>query len=86
VSQNELPIEAREAVADAFASAVKRSGTMLTTDEIQLQYERYNASENQPVETQKVLGRVLDVIESRRNSLRQQSNGQQSQRQKTIAR
>ena len=67
VSQGELPIEARELVADAFESAVKRGGTMLTTREIQLQYERYNASENQPEETQKVLGRVLDVIEARRN-------------------
>ena len=71
VSQGDLPIEARELVADAFEDAVKRGGTMLTTREIQLQYERYNASENQPAETQKVLGRVLDVIEARRNQLKQ---------------
>ncbi|WP_148619083.1 HEAT repeat domain-containing protein [Mariniblastus fucicola] len=70
VSQGDLPIEARELVADAFESAVKRGGTMLTTREIQLQYERYNASESQPAETQKVLGRVLDVIEARRKRSR----------------
>lgn len=69
VSQGDLPIEARELVADAFETAVKRGGTMLTTNEIKLQYERYNASENQPAETQKVLGRVLDVIEARRKRL-----------------
>jgi CheY-like chemotaxis protein len=67
VSQGDLPIESREMVADAFEAAVKRGGTMLTTREIELQYERYNASEGQPEETQKVLGRVLDVIEARRD-------------------
>ena len=70
VSQGDLPIEARELVADAFETAVKRGGTMLTTREIELQYERYNASESQPKETQQVLGRVLDVIEARRKRLR----------------
>jgi len=66
VSQGALPIEARETVADAFEAAVERSGTMLTSGEIELQYERYNASESQPEETQQVLGRVLDVIEAQR--------------------
>ena len=70
VSQGDLPIEAREMVADAFEAAVKRGGTMLTSNEIELQYERYNASENQPEETQKVLGRILDVIEARRKASR----------------
>ena len=70
VSQGDLPIESREMVADAFEAAVKRGGTMLTTKEIKLQYERYNASESQPEETQKVLGRILDVIEARRESVR----------------
>ena len=64
ISQNELPIEARQAVAEAFEKAVKTSGTLLTTSEINLQYDRYNASENQPKETQQVLGRVLDIIEA----------------------
>jgi len=64
ISQNELPIEARQAVANAFEKAVESSGTLLTTSEINLQYDRYNASENQPKETQQVLGRVLDIIEA----------------------
>lgn len=64
ISQNELPIDARQAVANAFEQAVKTSGTLLTTSEISLQYDRYNASENQPKETQQVLGRVLDIIEA----------------------
>ena len=68
VSQSDLPIEAREQVVDAFESAVNRGGTMLTTDDIELQYERYNASESLPVETQQVLGRVLDIIEARRKT------------------
>ena len=68
VSQSDLPIAARERVVDAFEAAVNRGGTMLTTDDIELQYERYNASESLPVETQKVLGRVLDIIEARRRS------------------
>lgn len=70
VSQNDLPLEARQAVADAFEAAVDRAGTMLTTNEIELQYDRYNASESQSAETQALLGRVLDVIETRRKVLR----------------
>ena len=67
ISQGDLPIGARELVADAFEEAVERSGTMLTSDEIKLQYERYNASENLPKETQAVLSRVIDVIEAQRD-------------------
>ncbi len=63
ISQNELPIEARQAVANSFEKAIESSGTLLTTGDIKLQYDRYNASESQPVETQQILGRVLDIIE-----------------------
>ena len=70
VSQGDLPIEARTTVVDAFEKAVQRSGAMLTGREIRLQYERYNASEGLPKETQALLGRVLDVLEAKREKLR----------------
>jgi len=64
-NQSSLPIEERVAVASAFSEAVKSRGTMLTQDEIRRQYDRYNASETETVETQRVLGSILDVIERR---------------------
>jgi len=63
-SENSLPISQRQQAVDAFQSSVKRSGILLTTDEIMLQYNRYNSSENQPKVTQQLLGSVLDVIEA----------------------
>ncbi len=65
-SQSALPIEDREKVVKAFTEAVKRGGTLLTTREIQQQYDRYNASKTEPEETQKILGSILDVLESQK--------------------
>ena len=66
-SENSLPIQQRQQAVDAFKISVKRSGILLTTDKIQLQYDRYNASEVQPKETQNLLGSVLDIIEAGKN-------------------
>ena len=58
-------IETREAAVAAFATSVQRFGKLLSNDQLQRQYDRYNASESADAETQAVLGRVLDVLESR---------------------
>ena len=64
-SEDTLPMDQRVEASQAFEQAIKRSGTLLTTAEIQQQYDRYNASEDDTVESQKVLGQILDAIESR---------------------
>ncbi len=67
-SQSGMPIESREKVADAFYRAVQNGGTLLTKQEVLRQYDRYNASANESPATQKVLGSILDAIESRAKS------------------
>lgn len=64
-SQNALPIERRQAAAEAFRASVAEWGLLLTTTEILRQYERYNASERLDAQTQALLGGLLDVIERR---------------------
>ena len=51
--------------AEAFRASVAAHGVLLTTDQILAQYDRYNASETADAATQKVLARVLDVIEKK---------------------
>lgn len=57
---------ARQAAAAAFAGSVGRYGCLLTTVEIQRQYDRYNDSEFKALATQQLLGSVLDTIEAGR--------------------
>jgi hypothetical protein len=64
-SQIAQPLEARQAAAAAFAASVARFGTLLTTGEIRLQYDRYNQSESQDADTQRLLASLLDTIELR---------------------
>lgn len=59
------PIELRQAAEQAFAASVADFGALLTTAEINRQYNRYNQSESQDKETQKVLASILDLIEAR---------------------
>jgi len=63
-SHRSVPIEARRAVARAFAESVERHGILLTSDEILRQYDRYNASAALDADTQAVLGSLLDTLES----------------------
>lgn len=63
VSRGTQPIELRQAAAEAFAQSVQQFGLLLTTAQIEHQYDRYNASKHEPAETQKVLSQILDVIE-----------------------
>ena len=65
--ENGLPIEQRQQAVTAFQAAVKRAGILLTSDEILMQYNRYNASRTQPKETQLLLSSVLDIIEAGKN-------------------
>jgi HEAT repeat protein len=60
------PIEQRQLAAEAFAESVGRHGILLTESEILRQYDRYNASASLDADTQQVLGRLLDAIESLR--------------------
>ena len=62
-NQGSLPVELRTAAVDAFETAVQKRGVLLTTRQIQTQYDRYNMSEFSGPETQQLLGRVLDIIE-----------------------
>ena len=64
-SQSGYTIEQREIATKCFADSVERFGTLLTTDQIQQQYDRYNASESDSAEVQKLMGQVLDAIEKR---------------------
>jgi CheY-like chemotaxis protein len=55
----------RQAAAKAFAASVAANGTLLTSEEILAQYDRYNASETQTKDTQRLLANILDTIEAR---------------------
>ncbi len=66
-SQPTLSIASRSQAANAFRESVAAHGLLLTSDEILNQYDRYNASELSDADTQRVLGSLLDSIESRRN-------------------
>jgi len=67
-SQRTMSIESRRHAAEAFAVSVRRFGILQTTTQIIRQYNRYNASETADLETQQVLGQLLDTLESRRQS------------------
>jgi CheY-like chemotaxis protein len=67
-SQPTLPVASRSQAAEAFRKNVATHGLLLTSDEIINQYNRYNASETADADTQRILGLLLDVIESRRKA------------------
>lgn len=64
-SQNATDLAGRQAAAAAFAAAVAQRGTLLTTSEIEQQYDRYNQSRHLDADSQAVLGSILDAIEKR---------------------
>ncbi|MBN1853295.1 MAG: hypothetical protein JW829_11245 [Pirellulales bacterium] len=67
-SQPYAPISLRQAAAGAFRHSVSHHGIQLAQEEILRQYDRYNASETADLETQKVLGHILDTIEQKNAS------------------
>ncbi len=68
VGQSSLPLEERRKAAEAFSQAINTGGTLLTREEILQQYDRYNASATEPIETQQLLGSILDALEARGKS------------------
>jgi hypothetical protein len=62
-SQAAQPMELRQLAAQSFVTNRAKFGVLLSTEEIALQYDRYNASETASAETQQVLGQVLDTLE-----------------------
>jgi hypothetical protein len=63
-SQNARALPERQAAARAFEVAVRTRGLVLSRGEILQQYDRYNQSAKLDQDTQKVLGSLLDTIES----------------------
>jgi CheY-like chemotaxis protein len=57
------PIEVRKAAAKAFRLSTKKYGILLTTDSLRQQYDRYEASRQQDLDTQQLLSTILDSIE-----------------------
>ncbi len=55
----------RELAATAFALHVHQYGTLLTTDEIVAQYDRFNSSDRNDAVSRRLLGALLDAIEAR---------------------
>jgi len=58
------PMELRQAATRAFRQSTEQNGILLTTEQILLQYDRYNRSENLDTGTQQVLALILDCIEA----------------------
>jgi len=58
-----FPMWLRELAGDAFEEHVERFGVLLRGNQVQQMYDRFNASEFEPVESQELLGRLIDVVE-----------------------
>jgi hypothetical protein len=63
-SQHQRPLALRRAVAAAFVAGVGRYGVQLTREEVERQYERYNATRDLDEATQKLMNSILDAIET----------------------
>ncbi|MGE0608151.1 MAG: response regulator [Pirellulales bacterium] len=61
-----LPLPIRQNAARAFQQSLVKHGPLLTSEEINLQYERYNQSELLDAQTQELLGFILDCLEAGR--------------------
>jgi hypothetical protein len=59
------PIEIRQKAANAFKKSVQTFGVLLRGKQVQRLYDRYNASEFEPKETQELLGSIIDFVEEK---------------------
>jgi hypothetical protein len=66
-SQAAQPMELRRLAAQSFAINRAKFGVLLSTEEIALQYDRYNASETATADVQEILGSLLDALEKKTN-------------------
>jgi hypothetical protein len=64
-STSSLSLATRRQARDAFAQSAERFGKLLTSQELLRQYDRYNTSETADLETQEVLGSLLDTLEKK---------------------
>ena len=65
-SENARPLAVRQAAAQAFQRSCAAFGRLLTSEQIALQYERYNQSQYLDSSTQELLGGILDTLENPR--------------------
>lgn len=64
-SRRTQALDVRKAAAKAFLVSVNKHGLLLPDADIRRQYERYNQSGSQDLNTQHLLGTILDTIETR---------------------
>ncbi|MBL8890506.1 MAG: hypothetical protein JNL67_11060 [Planctomycetaceae bacterium] len=57
--------EIRSAAAKGFRASVERFGTLMTSKQIEAQYDRQNQSRNEAPFTQAILNSILDTLEAR---------------------
>jgi hypothetical protein len=62
-SQAAQPMELRKLAAQSFTTNREKFGVLLSTEEIALQYDRYNSSETASADVQELLGSLLDTLE-----------------------
>jgi hypothetical protein len=60
-----LPLELRQKAANAFKKSVQTFGVLLRGQQVQRLYDRYNAGEFEPKETQEILGNLIDLVEQK---------------------
>jgi len=65
VAQAMHPMELRQEAADRFKESVDKFGVLLRGKQVQRLYDRYNASEQEPKESQEVLSGIIDVVEEK---------------------
>ena len=70
VSRGSLPLELRREALAGLRFSIESHGILLTTAEIQRQYDRYNASADMDENTQHLLGLVLDCLEAPTEEIR----------------
>jgi hypothetical protein len=64
-SDGTLSDEIRSAAAQGFRSSVQKFGTLMTSKQIESQYDRQNQSRNETPFTQAILNSILDTLEAR---------------------
>ena len=72
-SEHNRPLAQRQAAAVAFSVAVKRRGVLLTTRNVDRQYDRYNQSARLDKATQQLLGSILDAMEQSSRTVQESS-------------